>query len=170
MRVVYEPVEDGVGQCRVVHCLVPVSHRQLACGHGRTASVSVIQQLEQVLLLGCRQLRQPPIVQYKDVDASHLLEQLQIATVAVCNGQVFEQAWQPVVADREAFEASLVGECARHVAFADAGRAGNDDVLMTSDPVATGQGQHESPVKAAPGAIVQILHTGRLSQPCPSQP
>ena len=97
MRVVYEPVEDGVGQCRVVHCLVPVSHRQLACGHGRTASVSVIQQLEQVLLLGCRQLRQPPIVQYKDVDASHLLEQLQIATVAVCNGQVFEQAWQPVV-------------------------------------------------------------------------
>ena len=105
----------------------------------------------------------------RTLDASQLLEQFDIATVALGGGQVLKQPRQPVVADREALPAGLVCQRTCHVALADAGGAGDDDVLVSTDPVASGQSQHEAPVEAASATIVEILQTGRLPQPSPSQ-
>lgn len=62
------------------------------------------------------------------------------------------------------FQTGFVGERARHKIFTHASGAGDDDILVTLDPVTTGQVQHESSVKATVLAVVYIFHTGHLPE------
>ena len=41
--------------------------------------------------------------------------------------------------------------------------AGNDDIVMLSNPVAAGQVLHEAPIEIASASIVQIFETGLLA-------
>lgn len=51
VRVVHEAVEDGVGERRIAHQLVPAIDRELAGDEGRSPFVAVFEDLEQVATL-----------------------------------------------------------------------------------------------------------------------
>ena len=48
VRVVYKPIEDGVGDGRIGDCLVPVIDRQLAGHNRRAAIVPIFDNLKDV--------------------------------------------------------------------------------------------------------------------------
>jgi hypothetical protein len=62
VRVVDDPVEDGVGQRRVADDLVPVVDRQLAGDDQRAGAVAVLDDLQQIALLFGEQRFWAPII------------------------------------------------------------------------------------------------------------
>ena len=61
--VVDEAVEDGVGERGVADDLVPLLDRNLAGDQNRRALVAILEDFEEIALLGLGELRQAPIIQ-----------------------------------------------------------------------------------------------------------
>ena len=60
MRVVDDPVENGVGQCRVADDLVPVVDRHLAGDDQRAGAIAILDDFQQIALLFGEQWLEAP--------------------------------------------------------------------------------------------------------------
>jgi hypothetical protein len=49
--VVYEPIEDGIGNGWIADDLVPMLDWKLTCDHGRTAAMAVFHDLQEITSL-----------------------------------------------------------------------------------------------------------------------
>ena len=63
VRVVYETIEDGVGDGRIGNCVVPAIDWQLACQDRRAAVVPILGDLEDVASLFLGERGEAPIIQ-----------------------------------------------------------------------------------------------------------
>lgn len=79
MSVVYQPVQDRIGCCRVLHQTVPLVYRELAHHDGTVLSVTVFDDLQQVVTLCVGQRLQTQIVQDEHLYFLELLQVLQPA-------------------------------------------------------------------------------------------
>ena len=61
--VVNDAVEDGVGQRWIADNLVPLLNRNLTGDQNRGALVAILEDLEEVALLGLGELGQAPVIQ-----------------------------------------------------------------------------------------------------------
>ena len=86
------------------------------------------------------------------------------------HGQVAEQFSHSFMDGKESIAASLMGQCAGQPAFADSGRADQQQVLMLPDPIAGGQRAHEPAVQAAGMLVVDVLDQATLLELCQLQP
>ena len=68
VRVVHQPIQNGVGNGRVGDGFVPVLDRQLAGHKGAAATMPVIDDLQQITALARRQAGKPPVVQDQQFD------------------------------------------------------------------------------------------------------
>ena len=66
--------------------------------------------------------------------------------------------------------AGPVAEGAGQPGFPRAGRAGEQQVLMPLDPLATGQALEQGPIEAAGGVMIDVLGGGLLAQAGEPQP
>ena len=124
MRVVNEAVQDGIGVGGVADSLVPGAHRELACDDSGTTSVTILEDLEQVMAgLGIERL-QAPVVEDQEFDLPEALEFTRDPPVATSQREILEQAGKAGVEDRAVVAAGLVADGARQPTFADAGREG----------------------------------------------
>ena len=87
VRVVHEPIEDGVGDGRIGDCLVPVIDRQLAGHNCRAAIVPILDNFQDVATLLGRQRGKAPVVQDQQLDARQGLEEPPITPVAACDAK-----------------------------------------------------------------------------------
>lgn len=87
-----------------------------------------------------------------------------MSTVASGDGERLEETAHPMVGNGVAVAACLVTERAGDPAFSQAGRAGDEQVLVAPDPCAIDQMSHDCAIDAARGAQVEILDTGGLAQ------
>ena len=62
VRVVHNPIEDGVGQCRIADDFVPAVGRHLAGDNQRAGIVAVFDDLQQIALLFRQQRLWSPII------------------------------------------------------------------------------------------------------------
>ena len=108
--VVDEPVEDGVGDRRIADRFMPMLDRELAGHDRRTASVAVVDDLQQVAALIRRQVGQPPVVEDQQLRARDALEQPGVAAITACERQGIEQPWHAMVEHRAIVTAGLVCE------------------------------------------------------------
>lgn len=79
-------------------------------------------------------------------------------------GEIGEQAGCSLVEDGKAIAAGLVAECTGKPGLAGAGWADNDQVVGLTNPLAGGEGLEERTVKAASGAVVDVLDGGGLTE------
>ena len=124
VRVVYEPIEDGVGDGRIGDRLVPVIDRQLAGHDRRAAIVPIVDDLEEVAALLGGERGEAPIVEDQQLDARQALEEPRMTPVAACECQGIEQPWHAMIEDGAIVAACLVAERTGKPTFAGAGRAG----------------------------------------------
>jgi hypothetical protein len=78
-------------------------------------------------------------------------EQLAVGAVAAGDGEFLVEPRRAQVQGAEAGTAGALGEGAGQIALADAGRAGDQQVLAFADPVAASQREDQVAVQAAVG-------------------
>ncbi len=111
------------------------------------------------LLLGGK-VPETPIIQHQHVHFGELVQELLIASIGVSDLQILHESGQSVILCPKVLQARLVCKRAGQVAFSDSGCAGDDDVLVTSYPLTTGQMQHEMLIESAALPVVDIRHRG----------
>ena len=83
VRVVYDPVQDRVGQGVVSYRAVPLAHRELAYHHRRTLPVTVVHDLHQVVSLGLAKLLKTPVVYDQKPCFPKLTQKLSVTSVGL---------------------------------------------------------------------------------------
>lgn len=94
-----QPVQDCVGDGGIVNHLMPLVHRELAGDEGRTHSLPVVQDLQQVAILFTGDGRHAEVVDHEQGRPVQLFEQLQEAAVGLGVLQFPEQFGCVVVTD-----------------------------------------------------------------------
>ncbi len=91
MGVVDEPVEDGVGICRIADDLVPFVDGDLAGEEGRAAAVAFFEDLVEVAAGAGVEGIETPIVEDEELGAVKAAHDAGIAPVAARQGEIGEQ-------------------------------------------------------------------------------
>ena len=105
-----QPVEDGVGEGRLVDDIVPGVDGQLAGNQGRADTVSIRDNFHQVTPLAGIEPVRAPIVQNEQIGLDQAAEQPGEAAVAMGELQFGEEARQAFVDDGEVVPAGLLAE------------------------------------------------------------
>src|SRR5436190_9232398 len=87
-----------------------------------------------------------------------------VASVAAGHGQIGEQARGADVQRGVALANGGVGERAADEALADAGGAGQEQVVMSGHPAGLGQTEDDRPVEPTRGAEVEVLDGGVVAE------
>ena len=103
------------------------------------AAVAVLQDLQDVLPLAVLEHGQAPVIEHQDVGAGEAAHQRAVGAVGAGQREFIKEPRQPPVEHAIALAAGLLGEGAGQVGLADAGRAGDEDVLVPGNPLAGGQ-------------------------------
>ena len=149
MGVVDQAVEDGIRQGGIAQGVVPVGHRQRAGHPGRAGLITLIEQFEQVPAAFAIEDGQSPIVEDQDIDPGQGGHEFEEASVGMGDGQLLQQAESALVEGGVALTAGGIGQGAGPISLAYTGGTGDEDVLMTADPVAGKQAPKQGPVQAA---------------------
>ncbi len=164
MGVVDESVEYGVCQCGIADGLMPMLDRELTGDDGGAAAMAVFEDLQQIAALRWSEDGQAPVIEDQDVQFGDSLEHTGVTSVPSGEGEGFEEARDAVIDDASPVTACLVAESAGDPAFAEAGLAGDQQVLAPIDPAAFDEMRHDSAIEAARRAAIEILDAGGLAQ------
>jgi hypothetical protein len=121
MRVVEEPIADGVRQRGFSDEIVPLGRGELAGDDGGAAAIPVRENLEEVAALLVLRRDQAPVVEEGDVHASELAEEPPVGAIGAGEAEIIEQARGPTIVGAKAAATGLVGEGTGDEALAGAG-------------------------------------------------
>ena len=161
VSVVDEPVQDGVGECRVSHDPVPVLDGELAGDQRGPAAVAVLEDFEEVTTLGVRERSEAEVIENEELGLGEAVEELGVGPIGAGERELAQQAREAVVAGREALATRAVAERAGQVALAGARCAGDEDALVIADPLTAGEPQHERALQTAGRPEVDVFDRGR---------
>jgi hypothetical protein len=161
---VNETVKYRVGIGGIADDVMPGVHGDLTGDDGRAAAVSLFEDFEKVMAGAGIELLQPPIVEYQNVDPSKGAKEARMAPVAARQRKIGEQLWDALVEDRAIVPASFVAERGSQPAFSNPSGPTDGQVVMRVDPLAIGELLEQGAIKAARGAIIDILDRSLLAQ------
>jgi hypothetical protein len=110
VRVVQEPIADGVGQRGLSDVIVPLGRGELARDDRGAAPIAILENLEQVAALLVLRRGQAPVLEEEDVHPRQPAEEPAVGAVGAREAEVSEQAGGPAVVGAVAAAAGLVGE------------------------------------------------------------
>ncbi len=110
MRVVEEPVADGVAEGGLADVVVSLGRRQLVRDDGRAAAVAVLEDLQQVTPLLVLHGGQAPVIEDQHVHAGELAQEAAVGAIRSCQPEVVEEARGAAIVGAIALAAGLLGE------------------------------------------------------------
>ena len=110
MGVVDDPIEYGVGECRLADDIVPCVNRQLAGEHDRAGAVAVFDDFHEIASLRRGQPVRPPVIEDQQVGADELPEQAREASIAMGEFELGEEARQTAIEDGPAVATGFLTE------------------------------------------------------------
>src|SRR5882757_4203266 len=119
--------------------------------------MAVVDDLKEITTLVGGEWSQSPVVEDEEFDPRQRLEQACMASVAAGQRQGLEQPRHAMVEDGTIVAACLVAQRACDPALADAGGAGDEQVLLARDPVTIDELGEERALDAARRAQIDIL-------------
>ena len=125
--------------------------------------MAVFEGLQQIAALWGGLNSEPPIIQDQHLDLGDSLEHAGMAPVALCDGQCLEEARDTMIGDGATVTAGFVAKRASDPAFAEASRAGDQEVLVAADPASVDQMGQDGTINAARAAQIEVLNTGGLA-------
>src|SRR5262249_16053097 len=126
-------------------------------------AVAIVEDLQKVLPLRVLETRHAPVIEDQDIHAGKPGEYRRIGAVTVGECEFGKQTRQSAVDDAIVVTTRLLAQATREKAFADAGRPGDQHVLMIDDPSAGGELPNEGAIEFA-SAVIKVLETG-LAEP-----
>ena len=136
----------------------------MAGDQGRAALGAVLDDLGDVAPLGIAQRGEQPVVDRKQVQFGEAGEQPCEGAVAAPDGELMEQARHAEVARREAAATRPLNEGTGKEALADAGGAGDEQIVVVGDPGAAAQGEDLLAVEPAGVGEVDGLERGGIAE------
>src|SRR6516162_8287716 len=164
MGVVNEPVEDGVGICRVTDEGVPFVDRDLTGENGRATPIAFLEDLVEVTTCAGVERLEAPIIEDQELDASETTQDAGIAAVTAGEREFGEELGNPLIENRAVIAAGLVTQGTSKPRFAHAGRSAQDQIVVRVDPLGIGELVEQSAVEAAWGSVIDVLDAGLLAQ------
>ncbi len=160
MAAVHDAIEDSVGQRGIVEVGVPMFDRQLTGNQGGFAGGAIVEQFEQIIAFGLTDRCETPIVEDQEIGAGELLQAATEATVAVGDAQFFEQAAEARVEDGKALATRGLAQRTGEPGLAEAGGAGDEDVVSGANPVGAGEACELTRIETTGTAGVEVLNAG----------
>jgi len=157
--IVYEAIEDRIGDGCLFDVIVPPVDGQLSHYHCGRESVSVFHDFQEITPFGRAHGREAEIVDDEDLGLSELFHDAWVGAIGPRDAEILEEPRQTDVEGRETHSTCLVCEGAGEIGFTNACRAGDDDILSVSDPLTGGQAQDHGLINASWGFEVDILDT-----------
>ena len=146
VRMMHQPVEDGICEGWVANDVIPLLYRELTCDDGRLAAIAIIHDLHQIAPLAGGHLFRAPVVQDQNIGAHNFAEDALEAAIAPRGGQFAEEAWHPIVEGDFALPAGLMTQGAGQPGFADPAGPRDQDAAMFGDPSAIPQVLEQSAI------------------------
>lgn len=85
-----QSIQQCIGNRGVGHVLMPVFDGQLTGCNGGSFLNAVVQQLEEIFLLGLGQLDQAPVIENQDIQFAQLAQKLEIPSICPGKTQFFQ--------------------------------------------------------------------------------
>src|SRR6201998_2257279 len=130
MGVVNEPVEYGVGICRIADEDVPFVDGDLAGEDGRAAPITFLEDLVEVTTGTGVERFEAPIVEDEELDTGETAQDTRIAAVAAGECEFGEQLGDPLIKNRAVVPAGLVTQGTGKPTLADPGGPAQDQVVV----------------------------------------
>ena len=143
---------------------MPGRYRKLTCDDGRTASVTIFENFQQIMAGLVVERLKTPIIQDQELDVTEGALKPGIAAVAVSESEIGEQAGYPLIEDRAVIPAGLVPKRTGQAAFADAGRPAYRKVVMSINPVAADQLHEQRSIETALAVVIDILRHSLMTK------
>ena len=134
-----EAVEDGIGVSRIADDMVPFVDRELAGDDRGSSSMAFFEDFQQIMSCGRIERFETPIVEYEELHAPECPQEPGITAIAARQRKIGEEFGNPLIENGPVVTASPVSESASKPAFADAGRAAQNDIVVSVDPTALGE-------------------------------
>lgn len=87
-----DAIQNGVGECRLADDVMPRINGQLAGDHGRSAAVSLLDDLHQIAALCCGQPVGAPVVEDQQLGFRDATEQAGKATITMGQFKFLKEA------------------------------------------------------------------------------
>ncbi len=165
MGVVDQAIQDGIGQGRIPDLGVPFIHQELGSHESGAEAVTIFEKFQKVPALIVGQGGQAPVIQDDQLGFRQGGQELGITPIPFGDLKVLEETGETEIANRVALSTGFVGQRTSHEGFTASGRAGNEDIVVLSDPVAGTQLGDQGFIQAAGMAEVDILQGRLLAQP-----
>ena len=165
MGVVDQSVEDGVGDGGIADLLVPVIHRELTGDDGGGVTVPLLDDLQKVSSFGVGHGGEPEIVNHQDMGIGEFADDLSVTSVSLGEGHLVGELGRTDVERAVSLPTCLIAQGAGEEGFSRAGGAGDNNVVVTLDPVAGDEAHHDRLIDSPGGFVVDILHAGVELQP-----
>jgi hypothetical protein len=131
-----QSVED-----RVADLLVSVIHGKLAGNNGGGMTVPLLDDLQKVSSFRVGHGGKPEIVNHQDMGIGEFAYDLSVTSVSFGEGHLVGELGRTGVVRALSFPAGLVGQGAGEKGFPRASGAGDDDIVVTFDPIAGDEAQ-----------------------------
>jgi hypothetical protein len=163
-------VENGIGNSWISNVGMPVVDWQLAGDDGGGAPMAIVDDLQQVATLLGVERRQPPVVEDEDLNASQALEHACIASITTGEAKPFQHSWYPLIEHGAIVATGSLAEGTGNPGLADAGGAGDQQILLAFYPLSLCQPLEQGSVETTVCAVIDILGSGELAQTGEAQP
>lgn len=155
--IVYDAVENGVGNGGFADHVMPLGDGELCGDQGRFPAVTFLEDFEEIETLLIGERVGSPIIENEQLDARQLVNEAGEPPVEPGEAKILEQTWGSQIENGMIEPCSLTSEGAGQPGFSGAGLAGNDHIFMSLQPGPLGQRQGVAPVKAAMGGKVDVF-------------
>ena len=161
MRVVDEPIQDGVGEGGVANEVMPVVDRDLARDQRGPPAGAVVDDFEEIAAFPITERGEAPVVENDELRFREVQEEFSVRSIGVRADEILAQeARETEVAYGVALAAGALAQGAGEPGLAGAGWPGDKEHRVLANPLAAGEVHNETAFEAALGAEVHVFDTG----------
>ena len=110
---------------------------------------AIFQDLEQIPPLGVGERREQPVIDGEQIELREFREEPAIGAVATTDGKVVQEPRRPDIRGGETVATRALDEGRREPRFADAGRSGDQQMVVVADPATRAEAQDHLAVEPA---------------------
>jgi len=159
MGIVNQAVQDGICDGGIADMIMPVFYGELTGNEGGCITVTLLDEFEELSSFGVVQRGQAQVIEDKEVRFGEFFHETSITAIGPSQGDLVEELREAEVEGTKAFAAGLLSESTGEEGFADSGGAGDEKVLVFSDPVAGDETEDHRLLDSPRGFVINVLDT-----------
>lgn len=161
MRVVDQPIQDGIGEGGIANEVMPVLDWDLARDQRGPSASAVVDDFEEIAAFPITERSEAPVIENDELRFRKVEQEFPVRAIGVRVNEILAQeAREPEVAHGVALAAGTLAQRAGEPGLAGAGGPGDEQHGVLANPLAAGELHHETPLEAALGAEVHVFDAG----------